>query len=84
MKKMGIGFGLSIPLVNHMTVQKSLPQNRGKNLSYLAMCIYSGQFFSSFMEFMPGKLFSVFISSAVLAIAMSFLFILLIMRHYAR
>lgn len=80
---MGIGFGLSIPLANHMTVQKSLPQNRGKNLSYLAICIYSGQFFSSFMEMIPGKLSYVFISAGFLAFAMS-IFLVSLKRGYEK
>lgn len=50
---LGAGFGLSIPLVNHMVVDQSHPQHRGRNLAYLSMAIFTGQFMSSFMEFLP-------------------------------
>lgn len=61
----GIGFGLSIPLLNHMTVEKSEAKVRGKNLSYLAMAIFLGQFLTSFMELLPGDLRSVYLVAAV-------------------
>lgn len=61
----GIGFGLSIPLLNHMTVEKSEAKVRGKNLSYLAMAIFLGQFLTSFMELLPGDLRSVYLVTAV-------------------
>ncbi|MBR7890240.1 MFS transporter [Marinomonas sp. A79] len=63
----GIGFGLSIPLLNHMTVEKSEAKVRGKNLSYLAMAIFLGQFLTSFMELLPGDLRSVYLVAAVLS-----------------
>lgn len=66
---MGCGFGLSVPLVNHMTVEQSHERVRGRNLSYLSMAIFSGQFFSSFMEFIPGKLSVVFLGAAVIGVA---------------
>ncbi|WP_115720129.1 MFS transporter [Gallaecimonas mangrovi] len=49
----GIGFGLSIPLVNHMTVELSHPKVRGRFLAYLSMAIFSGQFLSSFVAMVP-------------------------------
>jgi len=63
----GIGFGLSIPLLNHITVERSASNQRGKNLSYFAMAVFLGQFFTSFMEFIPGNIQSVFAIVAVLA-----------------
>lgn len=50
----GIGFGFSIPLLNHMTVEKSAVNVRGKNLSYFTMAVFGGQFITSFVEFIPG------------------------------
>ncbi|MDP2505965.1 MFS transporter [Oceanobacter sp. 3_MG-2023] len=50
----GMGFGLSIPLLNHMTVERSDPGQRGKNLSYFAMAIFLGQFLTSFVELVSG------------------------------
>lgn len=49
----GAGFGLSIPLLNHATVERSTESNRGRNLSYFAMAVFSGQFLTSFLELMP-------------------------------
>ncbi|WP_338564597.1 MFS transporter [Erwinia sp. E_sp_W01_6] len=51
---MGSGFGLSVPLVNHMVVEHSPVGLRGQHLAYLSMAIFLGQFLSSFMEFIPG------------------------------
>lgn len=50
---MGMGFGFSVPLVNHMTVEQSHPQVRGRNLAYLSMAIFSGQFLCSAIELFP-------------------------------
>lgn len=47
---LGIGFGLTIPLVNHMTVEHSSYAQRGKNLAYLSVAIFLGQFLSSFVN----------------------------------
>jgi len=65
---MGCGFGLSVPLVNHMTVEQSHARVRGRNLAYLSMAIFSGQFLSSFMEFIPGNSSVVFTGAAVIAV----------------
>jgi len=51
---LGIGFGLTVPLVNHMAVERSHPGNRGRVLAYLSMSIFLGQFLSSFMQYLPG------------------------------
>lgn len=51
---LGLGFGLSIPLVNHMTLEHSQARQRGRNLAYLSMAIFAGQFLSSFVELLPG------------------------------
>jgi len=59
-------FGFSIPLLNHMTVELSDVKVRGKNLSYFTMAVFSGQFFTSFMEYIPGEQ-NVFISCSVFA-----------------
>ncbi|REG83213.1 MFS transporter [Marinomonas pollencensis] len=64
----GIGFGLSIPLFNHITIEKSDPRERGKNLSYLAMSVFLGQFLTSFMELFAADLRSVYLVAAVLSV----------------
>ena len=53
---LGAGFGLSIPLVNFMTVEQSHPQQRGRLLAFLSMAVFSGQFLSSFMDVFPQPL----------------------------
>jgi MFS family permease len=63
----GIGFGFSIPLLNHMTVERSDAKVRGRNLSYFTMAVFSGQFFTSFMEYIPGGEHNVFIMCSVLS-----------------
>lgn len=70
----GIAFGLSIPLVNHMTIEGSHRQVRGRNLSYLTMAIFLGQFLTSFLDFLPvakGELFSF---TAILALIFAIIF----------
>ncbi|MEL0656721.1 MFS transporter [Pseudoalteromonas issachenkonii] len=63
----GIGFGFSIPLLNHMTVELSDVKVRGRNLSYFTMAVFSGQFFTSFMQYIPGSEKNVFIICSVSA-----------------
>lgn len=65
---LGCAFGFTVPLVNHMTVEMSHTQERGRNLAYLAMAIFSGQFASSFMEYVPGNFQRIFIAAAILAL----------------
>lgn len=57
---MGIGFGCTVPLLNHMTVEESTSHNRGRNLGYYSMGIFGGQFLSSFIStgFLAGALLS--------------------------
>lgn len=64
---LGCGFGLSIPSVNHATVELSPEPQRGRFLAYLSMAIFSGQFLSSFMAFIPGPATRVFAAAALLA-----------------
>jgi len=65
---MGCGFGLSVPLVNHMTVEQSHARIRGRNLAYLSMAIFSGQFLSSFMGFIPGNTSVIFLGAAAIGV----------------
>ncbi|MFT2091715.1 MFS transporter [Paraglaciecola sp. 2405UD69-4] len=61
----GIGFGFSIPLLNHMTVERSSYKVRGRNLSYFAMAVFSGQFLTSFLESIPGEPSQIYIFCAI-------------------
>jgi MFS family permease len=49
----GMGFGFSIPLLNHMTIQRSNPANMGRCLSFYTMAIFSGQFLTSSLTLLP-------------------------------
>lgn len=46
----GFGFGFTIPLANHMVVEKSNISNRGRNLAYFSSFTFLGQFLSSLVE----------------------------------
>ncbi|MCH7308549.1 MFS transporter [Acinetobacter sp. NIPH 1852] len=74
---LGIGFGLSIPLVNHLTVEYSSERCRSRNLAYLSMAIFSGQFLSSFMEFIPGEISIIFITATLIAVVAGLVFSIL-------
>ncbi|QQK65101.1 MFS transporter [Cobetia sp. cqz5-12] len=71
----GMGFGFSIPLLNHMTVERSHASVRGRNLSYLTMAIFLGQFLTSFLEFLPGDGSNVFGAAAVLGLIFAVLYL---------
>lgn len=64
---LGSGFGLSVPLVNHMTIEQSHNQFLGRNLAYLSMAIFFGQFVSAGMELIPGRPSAIFACAAILA-----------------
>lgn len=81
----GMGFGFSIPLLNHMTVERSHPSVRGRNLSYLTMAIFLGQFLTSLLEFLPGDVSQVFGASAVLGLIFAALYLgLYLLRRDSR
>jgi len=72
----GIGFGFSIPLLNHMTVERSDAKVRGRNLSYFTMSVFSGQFLTSFVGYIPGGINNVFLGGIIFcALISSTLFI---------
>jgi len=71
----GMGFGFSIPLLNHMTVERSHALVRGRNLAYLTMAIFLGQFLTSFLEFLPGDGRHVFGFGAVLGLIFAALYL---------
>ncbi|MCO7231426.1 MULTISPECIES: MFS transporter [unclassified Cobetia] len=71
----GMGFGFSIPLLNHMTVERSHASVRGRNLSYLTMAIFLGQFLTSFLEFLPDDGSNVFGAAAVLGLIFAVLYL---------
>jgi MFS family permease len=68
----GVGFGLSIPVLNHKTVEVSSEENRGKYLSYFAMAAFSGQFLTSALDFIPLAHTQLFLVCALLALIFAF------------
>ncbi len=64
----GIGFGFSIPLLNHAMVERSDESNRGRNLSYFAMAVFIGQFITSGLSFLPLSSQGIFILCAAIAL----------------
>ncbi|WP_270181055.1 MFS transporter [Alkalihalobacillus sp. CinArs1] len=67
----GFGFGFTIPLANHMVVEKSNVSNRGRNLAYFSSFTFLGQFLSSLVEGTSTNLvilYSVAISIGILVI----------------
>ncbi|WP_423416334.1 hypothetical protein RLW55_09890 [Hyphomicrobium sp. B1] len=66
---LGIGFGLTIPLVNHMTVEHSSYARRGQNLAYLSVAIFLGQFLSSFVDVVVGSAATAFLLASGAAFA---------------
>ena len=64
----GVGFGFSIPLLNHTTVERSSEHNRGRNLAVFGMAVFSGQFVTSILEFIPVSHIGVFSICAFLSL----------------
>ena len=64
---MGIGFGFTIPLLNHMMIEASTLQNQGKNLGLYSMGVFGGQFLSTFIEYISDNYLIVYSVSAALA-----------------
>jgi MFS family permease len=66
---LGAGFGLSVPLVNHLTVEASPANHRGRALAYLSMAIFGGQFLPSFMRYEPGNTPYLFGTACAISVA---------------
>lgn len=64
---MGIGFGFTIPLLNHMTIEESNYRNMGQNLGYYSMAIFGGQFLSSFITEISSDIRLTFLNATILS-----------------
>ncbi len=71
---MGCGFGFSVPLVNHMIVDRSPAAFRNQNVAMLSVAIFLGQFLSAFMSFIPGDGTSAFAAAAVISFVLAIIF----------
>ncbi|MYL36831.1 MFS transporter [Halobacillus litoralis] len=67
----GFGFGFTIPLANHMTVEKSSVSNRGQNLAYFSSAVFLGQFLSSFVDSISNDLSIVYLLTAAAGMLIS-------------
>lgn len=65
---LGIGFGFTIPLSTHLAVEMSEASERGRNLAYLSMAVFLGQFLSAFMDFVPGSIDTMFVVASAIAL----------------
>lgn len=64
----GIGFGFTIPLLNHMMLEASTIQNQGKNLGLFSMGVFGGQFLSTFIEYVSNNYTVIYAMSAGLTL----------------
>ncbi len=71
---MGTAFGFSVPLVNHMTVERSHPRQRGRNLAYLSMALFLGQLLTSFLVFLPGPPETAFSFAMIISLCVAVMF----------
>ncbi len=73
----GIGFGFTIPLFNHMMVEVSTPVTQGKNLGLFSMGVFAGQFISTFIEFVADDARVIFGTASFLALVIALVFFML-------
>lgn len=64
---MGIGFGFSTSLVNHLTVERSTEETKSRNLSYYSMATFLGQFLYSTIVLAVTRKF-IFLASSIIAL----------------
>lgn len=64
----GIGFGFTIPLLNHMMLEASTLKNQGKYLGLFSMGVFGGQFLSTFIEYVSHNYTAIYAVSAGLAL----------------
>jgi MFS family permease len=73
----GIGFGFTIPLLNHMMVEVSTSKTQGKNLGLYSMGVFAGQFISTFIEFVANDARIIFGTASVLSLLIAAVFFIL-------
>ncbi|QXP77568.1 MULTISPECIES: MFS transporter [Winogradskyella] len=64
----GVGFGFTIPLLNHMMVEASTVHDQGKNLGLFSMGVFGGQFLSTFINYISKDYEAIFGTAAALAL----------------
>ncbi|WP_121964109.1 MFS transporter [Myroides sp. N17-2] len=78
---MGIGFGFTVPLLNHMTIEESNTQNMGKNLSYYSMAIFGGQFLSSFITQISTEVRFTLLSATIISACTTILLLIMTTKY---
>ncbi|WP_289041576.1 MFS transporter [uncultured Zobellia sp.] len=63
----GVGFGFTIPLLNHMMIEASSNQTLGKNLGLYSMGVFGGQFLSTFIDYISDDFIFIYSIAAILA-----------------
>ncbi|MFD1016487.1 MFS transporter [Winogradskyella rapida] len=64
----GIGFGFTIPLLNHMMLEASTAKTQGKNLGLFSMGVFGGQFLSTFINYISKDYNAIYGTAAALAL----------------
>lgn len=74
---LGIGFGFTIPLLNHMMVEVSTLENQGRNLGLFSMAVFGGQFLSTFIQYVSNDYTSIYRVAFALALLIGLVFYIL-------
>ncbi|SFU52631.1 Predicted arabinose efflux permease, MFS family [Pustulibacterium marinum] len=78
---LGIGFGLSIPTLNHMMVEVSSFKSRGKNLGLYSIGVFGGQFLSTFLGFIFVETTTLFLATGCIALVICLLLFILFRKY---
>jgi len=70
----GIGFGFTIPLLNHMMIDASTSKSQGKNLGLFSVGVFGGQFLSTFIEYVSHNYLAIYMVTATLALCIGLVF----------
>ncbi|UMB53302.1 hypothetical protein MKD41_13295 [Lutibacter sp. A64] len=63
----GVGFGFTIPLLNHMMLEVSTLQQQGENLGLFSMGVFGGQFLSTFINYISYNYKAIYGVASILA-----------------
>ncbi len=71
---LGLGFGLTVPTLNHMMVEVSDSTNRGKNLSLYSLGVFGGQFASTFLGYIFQQEITLFFATSIISLIIAIIF----------
>ncbi|MCG1035648.1 MFS transporter [Polaribacter sargassicola] len=77
----GIGFGFTIPLLNHMMLEISTLKSQGKNLGLFSMGVFGGQFLSTFIEYVSNNYKAIYGVAAIMAIIIAIVLYILFTKN---